>query len=384
MKFNKLKFSHYFIFTIMIANWFIALFLSNFLKKKDKSVLLIGHKLIGNLETIFQNINKDIEVYYITINYKDYKKLRKLYGENILFYLNFFQVLKALHNKMFISSHGIFLHKIVKTFGFKTFYCGHSIMGAVPENQDKTIKTYKLFDEVWLHSPYDKNILINELFVDPNNLKVLGYPRNQLLVENKAMQQQLKSRNLMDGKTIVLYAPTSNRGSEKYKNSEFSIFNIDFYRFIDKEFSNTNTVFVIKNHINDEISKKIKKEVKDMENIFFSDSLQIDYDYDLLILSDILLTDLSTIYVDYLLLEKPIFIIDNPDPDPKRKLSSILVNIDLPLLSNKYEFQKMITNLDDNNFSKSDSIIVLKNKIYDNLEHSKVFSNIEKTIINLH
>ena len=40
-----------------------------------------------------------------------------------------------------------------------------------------------------------------------------------------------------------------------------------------------------------------------MENIFFSDSLQIDYDYDLLILSDILLTDLSTIYVDYLLLE---------------------------------------------------------------------------------
>ena len=226
--------------------------------------------------------------------------------------------------------------------------------------------------------------MINELFVDPNNLKVLGYPRNQLLVENKAMQQQLKSRNLMDGKTIVLYAPTSNRGSEKYKNSEFSIFNIDFYRFIDKEFSNTNTVFVIKNHINDEISKKIKKEVKDMENIFFSDSLQIDYDYDLLILSDILLTDLSTIYVDYLLLEKPIFIIDNPDPDPKRKLSSILVNIDLPLLSNKYEFQKMITNLDDNNLSKSDSIIVLKNKIYDNLEHSKVFSNIEKTIINLH
>ena len=234
-------------------------FFIKFLKKKDKSVLLIGHKLIGNLETIFQNINKDIEVYYITINYKDYKKLRKLYGENILFYLNFFQVLKALHNKMFISSHGIFLHKIVKTFGFKTFYCGHSIMGAVPENQDKTIKTYKLFDEVWLHSPYDKNILINELFVDPNNLKVLGYPRNQLLVENKAMQQQLKSRNLMDGKTIVLYAPTSNRGSEKYKNSEFSIFNIDFYRFIDKEFSNTNTVFVIKNHINDEISKKSKR-----------------------------------------------------------------------------------------------------------------------------
>ena len=44
----------------------------------------------------------------------------------------------------------------------------------------------------------------------------------------------------------------------------------------------------------------------------------------------------------------------------------------------------MITNLDDNNLSKSDSIIVLKNKIYDNLEHSKVFSNIEKTIINLH
>ena len=60
MKFNKLKFSHYFIFTIMIANWFIALFLSNFLKKKDKSVLLIGHKLIEILRLFFKTLTKTL------------------------------------------------------------------------------------------------------------------------------------------------------------------------------------------------------------------------------------------------------------------------------------------------------------------------------------
>ena len=383
MKFNKLKFSHYFIFSILISNWFIALFISNFFKKKDKSVLLIGHQLIGNLESIFQNVNKDIEFFYITINYKEYKKLRELYGKNILYFLNFFQVLKAVHNKIFIASHGIFLHKIVKVFGFTTFYCGHSIMGAIPINKDKTIKSYKLYDEVWLHSPCEKNILINELFIDPNNLKVLGYPRNQLLIENKTKQKSLKTKNSLDEKRIILYAPTSSRGSEEYKNSKFSVFNIGFYRFLDDEFSNTNTVFLIKTHINDEISKKIKKEVKNMNNICFSENIQIDQDYDLLILSDILLTDLSTIYVDYLLLEKPIFIIDNPDPDPKRKLSSILLNIDLPLVSNKHDFRKIISNIDENNLSKSNNTYVLKNKIYDKLDHSKIFSYIEKTIINL-
>tara|TARA_B100001175_G_C19464972_1_gene618597 strand:- start:27 stop:1181 length:1155 start_codon:yes stop_codon:yes gene_type:complete len=383
MKFNKLKFSHYFIFSIILTNWFIGLFISSFFKKKDKSVLLVGHQLLGNLETIYQNINKDIEFFYITIDYKEYKKLRELYGKNIFFFLNFFHVLKALHNKIFISSHGIFLHKIVKVFGFTTFYCGHSIKGDVPVNKDKTIKSYKLYDEVWLHSPCEKNILINELFIDPNNLKVLGYPRNQLLIENKTKQHSLKTRNSLSEKKIILYAPTSNRGSEEYNNSIFSAFNIEFYQFLENEFSNTNTVFVIKTHINDEVPKKIKKEVKNMNNIYFSENIQIDQDYDLLILSDILLTDLSTIYVDYLLLEKPIFIIDNPDPDPKRKLSSILLNIDLPLVSSKHDFRKIISNIDDNNWLKSNDTNILKNKIYDKLDHSKIFSYIEKTIINL-
>ena len=59
-------------------------------------------------------------------------------------------------------------------------------------------------------------------------------------------------------------------------------------------------------------------------NIYFSNDLQLKYDYDSLIMSDLLITDFSTIYVDYLLLEKPIYFLDNPDPDPERELSSIL------------------------------------------------------------
>ena len=58
-------------------------------------------------------------------------------------------------------------------------------------------------------------------------------------------------------------------------------------------------------------------------------------------MSDLLITDFSTIYVDYLLLEKPIYFLDNPDPDPERELSSIFKNKNLPRINNKEEFKNL-------------------------------------------
>ena len=55
-------------------------------------------------------------------------------------------------------------------------------------------------------------------------------------------------------------------------------------------------------------------------------------------MSDILITDFSTIYVDYLLLDKPIYLNYNPDPDPQWKLSSILTNINFPKINDKKEY----------------------------------------------
>lgn len=376
MKFNKFNFSHYFIFPIMMLNFLISIFLTNLIKKRNKSILLLGHKLTGNVEVIFKEFEADFNLSYMTLNLKDYLKLKNIYGNKILFSLNFFHVYKAFRSKIIISSHGIFFHNLLQKKFTKTIYCGHSIFGSIPQNKDKIIKFFKLYDEVWLHSTYEKKIFINELGCEKDNLKIIGYPRNKVLLDSKSTKETLKSKNLMSGKKIILYAPTANRGNENYINSEFSILNRDFYEFIGQELG-PNTILIIKNHLNDNIPSEIKNMIIGNSNIYFSNDLQLKYDYDSLIMSDLLITDFSTIYVDYLLLEKPIYFLDNPDPDPERELSSIFKNKNLPRINNKEEFKNLFFEVESgmisNNVPKK-----LKKEVYEEFDHSKIIDNIEE------
>ena len=78
MKFNKYKISHYFIFSFAALNYFVAIFLRQFMKPNSNSVLLYGHKLVGNLEIIFKDERfSQKNVLFITLNFKDYLRLKK-------------------------------------------------------------------------------------------------------------------------------------------------------------------------------------------------------------------------------------------------------------------------------------------------------------------
>ena len=56
----------------MSINFFGAINLLNLTKNRNNTVLLIGHKLVGNLEIIFKENIENISVLYITLNFKDY------------------------------------------------------------------------------------------------------------------------------------------------------------------------------------------------------------------------------------------------------------------------------------------------------------------------
>ena len=377
MKFNKYKISHYFIFIISGINYLIAIILRSLIRNKKNRILLYGHKLVGNLEVIFKDSRfAKHEIMFITLNFSDYLKLKKIYGNRILTPLSTVQLFKCLSSKLTIASHGIFFHKIIKRLGIQTILCGHAINGSIPNNKNKTKKYFEMFDQVLLHSPYDKKIVENELLVGNSNLNTTGFARNQIMVENSFKKKELKSKNNLSNKKIIIYAPTSNRGSKKYMGSTFSVHNINFYRYISKELLDSEIVFIIKTHVNDSISKEIIEFVKENKQIYFDKDILINYDYDLLIISDVLITDLSTIYVDYLLLEKPIYLFDNPDPDPKRELSSILKNINLPKIKTQEELKNFIQKV------KSDSlefqnINKLKQEIYESQDHLDTIEKID-------
>ena len=302
MKFNKYKISHYFIFSFSAINYFIAIFFRTTFKKQNENILLFGHKLTGNLEAIFLDERlSNNNFLYVTLSYKDYSKLKKIYGNKILSSLNLFQLTKGLMSKTIIASHGIFLHKTILKLGIKTIYCGHAIHGSIPKNKLKDKKIYEIFSEVWLHSEYDKNILTKERNCTPSNLKTFGFARNQRMLESYRYSEEIKTLNGVVDKKIILYAPTSDRSDNDYRKSIFSIANIKFYEEMAKALLNSDIILLIKAHLNDLISEEIKSLIKTTENIMFQDDLNLTNDYDSLVISDVLITDYSTIYVDYLL-----------------------------------------------------------------------------------
>ena len=231
MKFQKNNLKHYIIYSLAFLIYVACLFIKFFnVKRKNKTITLTGHKLIGNLEVLFNKQNQEsLIINYITFNYQDYLDLKVFYKEkgldkNILYVLKPLNIYKCLSSNLIIASHGIFFHKfITKYLKIKTLYCGHAIEGAYPTEEDKLFKDLQNYSEVWMYSDFEKDMFIEDFKYPYKNLKVIGYPRIQYLLENKKKQNALRNINKINSK-IVLYAPTASRNDKDFLNSIFSPF----------------------------------------------------------------------------------------------------------------------------------------------------------------
>jgi CDP-glycerol glycerophosphotransferase (TagB/SpsB family)/glycosyltransferase involved in cell wall biosynthesis len=150
--------------------------------------------------------------------------------------------------------------------------------------------------------------------VNPNNFFITGAPRNDLLFT----QNQNSRGELFDlmgkednGQKIIVYMPTFRHSDQKKDfdclNNIFGFEEFDFDEF---------TMFLEENHF-ELIIKSHPIFARDFEGVYENDSCitfidsndlmnnYIDF-YEVLGASDLLITDYSSVYFDYLLLDKPI------------------------------------------------------------------------------
>ena len=382
MKFQKNNPKHYIIYFFIFLIYVTCIFIKFFnVKSKKEIITLTGHKLIGNLEVLFNNqIKENLGINYITFNYQDYLDLKVLYKKkgldrNILYALKPLDVFKSLSSKLIVASHGVFFHKfLTKYLKIKTLYCGHAIEGAYPvEKNNKLFKDLQHYSEVWMYSDFEKDMFVKDFKYPHNNLKVNGYPRVHYLLENGNKKKILKKTNNISNK-IVVYAPTASRNDKAFLNSTFSPFKLENLKKFDEFFKKINATLIIKTHLNDKFSNEIESYFENSIFIKHTKNLTVNYDYDYLIMSDMLLTDYSTVYVDYLVLDKPVIFVAPPDPNKNRKYSKVIENNDIHRIPT---FENLLSFIEHGllNNEHGGETALLKELIFNDLNVSKILDN---------
>lgn len=241
--------------------------------------------------------------------------------------------------------------------------------------------------------------------VDPRKVKITGFPRNDILFNSNGRKNLEKLTGLnLDGSKLIFYLPTMRQGlKEEGKRFNENIFNYSDYELkaLDIFLEENDAYIFAKLHFADnsyysrslfELPKRI---------IFLDTDMLLDKMltiYHLMNAFDVLVTDYSSVYVDYLLLNKPIifscpdiekykedrgFIVDDPEflmPGKKVKsqveliesLKSVLQGVDDYRIDRENKMMLFHSNLDGNSSKRlfeemMNNSFVDANKDYANL-----------------
>lgn len=372
----------------------ITLIGSVFLKENNIVLIANGLKNFDGNSKYFYNYlkenndeNDDIEFYWITNSIDEYKKLinNKI---NVLYCYSIKGIITIIKAKFYVITisvddivPGIFVsnRKIViqtwhgipiKTLGNKAnkYYSKKEIL----KQKKRCFNNKNTY--VISSSRYIEKIFTDCFDVKSYRYIQIGYPRNDIFI--KKNKQELKNKLLNSDNQflkVLLYCPTWREKSQ-FELFPFNDGNLN--KFNDFLFKNKYILFLKLHPLHD------KKNILDKEysNIKIINKDCILDTQELLYISDILLTDYSSIYFDFILMDKPVIFIpydydnymDNRDflydyhentPGPKINNYTQLIESINQINNIQYKEARMKTNVKFNEFNTFNSCKKMKDFI---------------------
>ena len=311
----------------ILVGWCIAVPLSLIIPKQKNLVLFMGRfqgKFFGNVKSLYLYLNKlkenDIKYLFFTEHNDVYRQLRNynlpaikhpsflslwtLLRANVIIASSTAWIKKCKYHLLFRSKkvqifHGLALKKVELGITKKTLY-NRTYKGKL----DNILRgRFPRYDLLISSSPFFTENLFKPSF---NTIKIIecGFPRNDLFFKKDFDELELLGadtetifsiqKRQKQGCKVVIYAPTfrDTTGDAVSDN----ILDMDtLSAFADEH----NMVFVFKFHI----STDLHAQIKSYNNIFvYNNSSDIQ---PVLKISDLLITDYSSVCIDYLLTNKP-------------------------------------------------------------------------------
>lgn len=229
------------------------------------------------------------------------------------------------------------------------------------------IKTAKkdgeVIDAILVDSYFQEQIYKRAFWLNKNvEYLRFGSPRTDFLINNQNnenLKEKIKKELKIENKKIVLYAPTfrDNESIEGYK-LEFENIIETFEKKYKEEF-----LILIKLHPNATKFEDIFKYSTKILNFNFYSDIQL-----LSLIADILITDYSSIFFDFIILKKPIFIsaFDFKDYLKNREIYDVIYQLPFNVSYNNEELLKDIDNFNEENYIQKIEKYLKKNIYYNN------------------
>ncbi len=311
-----------------------------------------GKELDGNSSALFKYLSgncTDISAYILTDN------MAKTKNEGYLYYLSLKGIVIFCKAKVAFFHHGPYdfgyisfdkrKEKVHLNHGIHFKRLGYTLKGY----KSNYFSTRRFIPHHMCSSDVDALAACAHYHIDFENAHVTGLARNDVLSQNSTEQISVKDQTLLDhlsnGKRLILYAPTWRENGCNYE------FTQNFVKDIELFCKEQNWIFIYGGH-----PLITNRRVPDSE--YFIDIDDIDTDIQVLMrYVDCLVTDYSSIWIDYLLVSKPIigFWWDSDDYLNNRGLIYDLVNI-FPgeIAENEKELVTLLKDISENKIKIND------------------------------
>lgn len=315
MKINKLKISHWIALFTSTVLVFISVLMRFFVYRyrNKKNVVFYGHKLNGNIKPILNSLvsNPDASLssYFLTLD-KDYYVTLRQGGVNVL-YLCDFNVVKALSMAEVIVTdhglHGLILLKYLTDIKFVDVWHGIPFKGFLPND----FLLQHSYEEVWVASNYVKSLYVSKFGFDDKKVYATGYARTDILINRNVETKALKLKYGINDHTkkIVLFAPTWSQDEKGRNVFPFGESGDEFIKYLIRICEDNSALCILRTHLNTSFKHTVTH-----PDLYFIPSDIYPQSEELLLISDIMVCDWSSIAFDYLLLKRPTIFINIPPP----------------------------------------------------------------------
>ena len=228
---------------------------------------------------------------------------------NTLFALNPFDLKILVLADCIISDHGLHTLKLLfklTDISFVDVWHGIPYKGFIPTD----FTTQHQYDEIWVSSNRLKKLYSGTFGFRNNRVHVTGYGRTDLILGYHANKIQIREKlNIPKNKKVILFAPTWKQDTKNRAEIPFNLTQERFLNSLEVFAAENNACLIIRYHLNSKLGGNF-----DNQNILHLPLQKHPNSEEIIAVTDILITDWSSIAFDMMVLDKPIIFLDVPSP----------------------------------------------------------------------